>query len=121
MSRQIINTWDQLMAAIADRISATPVAIGSAVLPYDDKQSGWYVWSPVKPTDPTSAWYHCGCKYFSIFAHASTRSQRKAAALVEAMKWADDNYGPFEWAKNKMGDYIPADINKAFPLRKEPK
>ena len=29
-------------------------------------------------------------------------------------KWANGNYGPFNWARNRTGEYVPEEIQKNF-------
>jgi hypothetical protein len=121
MRDSIVNTYDQLMAARESGLVKRPVAIGPAYLPgRGSSRCGWVVWSPVERTDPDhdAPWYFGGKKHFGTFGKDGTRREQTAAALTDAMRWANDTYGPFNWARNRMGDYIPAQIKKAFPLRK---
>ena len=45
--------------------------------------------------------------------------ERQAKALTAAQKWCERVLGiKGPWARNHMGDVIPASIHKAFPLRR---
>lgn len=116
---RVVNTWDQLRAAKAAGFDSKQcVAIGYAanggrsVLP-----AWWAVWSPFFKTNPDGAWYEHGSKTFTM-GDGETHKERKAAALITAQAWAAQ-YGITEWAKNRVGDYVPAAIQKQFPIPKK--
>lgn len=106
----IINTWDQIRAA-----GGTGVAISwrprQAVTP-----ACWFVWRLVGgrevPTDPGAAWYNHGHKTFLPFGVS------KQEALEQAKAWVAEQYGPQEWTRNRMGDYVAKAINQAHPIPK---
>lgn len=128
--RDVINTHDQLIRWKEAGMHKRPVAIMvyHASFGRSNHRDGWCVYSPwAKTSDTVEPWYHHGDKHFNRFLvkaadlpDALTRRQigpaRDKAALVLAMQWADHKYGPFDWVRNRMGDYVPAELNKAFPL-----
>ena len=115
----IANTWEQLHLWKQAGLHSRPVAIGPAYLPgRTPTRSGWIVWSPWEPTDTDSEWYFHGKKHFSGFGLGNSRKESLALSLTEAMKWANDNYGPFNWARNSTGEYVPEQLQKKFPIRK---
>ena len=119
---KVINTYDQLQMWKAARLTKRPVAIcrahtiGSRT---QYRRDGWCVYSPWEATDPNAHWTRNGQKHFGRdpYTEPDWRSG-ESAALVRAMNWADEKYGPFNWVRNRMGDYVPAELNLEFPLRK---
>lgn len=118
--RRLINTHDQLKAAhAAGRDQRSCVAIGYAVNGGRSVLPAWWkVWSPFFETNPDSAWYEYGGKTFTM-GTGETHKERKAAALKTAQEWAVQ-FGVIEWAKNRAGNYVPAEVQKRFPLPKRP-
>ncbi len=119
MSGEIINTYDQLMAA--HKAGHTwPYAITREYVgqrtPYF---SGWNVYHPFKATDPSlSTSLRRGLKKFRRSGFAVADRDGKAARLA-AQQWVTDTYGyAGKWKRNGMGDYVPTDIAMAHPLRK---
>lgn len=108
---RIINTYDQCCAAGGDRI----------VLSYYAKQprsvlsSRWkvhrYVNGVSVKTDSTCPWYDYGDKSFSGF------SGRKKS-YAEAVTWVTENFGPREFVRNRMGDFVEKEVNEKFPIPK---
>jgi hypothetical protein len=79
---------------------------------------GWSVYRVVNglevQTDPGGAWYRNGRKTFSASVDGG-----RMAALAQAQAWIAERFnerGP--WKRNRMGDYVPARIADAFPLRR---
>ena len=119
----IINTYDQIMAS---------GGTGILIVWFSDKRTGnkysvmLYRDGKELPTNPSAPWFDHGRKTFSPFNATSGNNLRedKAWALKQAQDWIAANYpdlAPKEWAKNRMGDYISADINKKFPIPKRAK
>ncbi len=110
----IINTHDQLVAAVEAGIipKRRAVTIGRALAPGRGvRYWGWDVYSPYFNTDPTAAWYQYGQKLF-----LSDPDQN--AALDAAMTWAMKRYGVTAWKRNRMGDWVPIEVQKALPIPK---
>ena len=118
------TTYDQLTQWQNTELKKRPVAIvrfygksRSKVLQFQ----GWEVFSPNSPTDKDAHPFHYGCKYFSIYdVRDKPRSIARKIALQTAITWSNENYGPFTWAKNALGDYVPKEINDKFPIQKPP-
>ena len=65
-------------------------------------------------TNPKAAWYDYGRQTFPFFSATS-----KVAALADAQAWVCEVLGEGgPWKRNRFGDYVPALIAKAYPLRK---
>jgi hypothetical protein len=118
-TRSIFNTHDQLVVALRAGHKA-PFAIGKSSGPLSSSMNGWKVYHPALKTDPKAAWYDYGQKTFRLFGRSETdTAERKAAALFEAQQWVAQTYGyTGEWKRNRMGDYVPADIQKQWPIPK---
>lgn len=121
--REIINTYDQLRAA------GGGVAILSS---YTGTRTqyfyGWAVWrvganGKQIVTDPKAHWSDYGKKVFSATGAAgATPAERSRNALTQAKQWvAEQGWYDGEWTRNRMRDYVPREINKRFPLRKDTK
>lgn len=121
----IINTYEQLRAAAASGFDKRGLIAISYHAPdrsnsRDVSVRKWSVFSPFFTTAPDAPWYDYGQKVFSLFGArngAETHAQQKAAALKAAQEWAAQ-YGVTEWARNRLGDYVPKEVNDRFPLRK---
>lgn len=108
----IINTWGQIVAAgggvgiffrptSSGRVSTTAAF---RVIRIDAR-------GKEIPTDPAAAWYNHGRKTFLAFVD-------KPAALAAAQAWvAAQGWYDGPWARNRTGDYLPADIHRRFPLQ----
>lgn len=121
--RAIINTYDQLNAAVASGFDKRlAISIGYSAPDRSNSRdvsvAKWSVFSPFFKTNPSAAWYDYGCKTFSLSFNGAPHRERKGAALKAAMEWAA-RYGVTEWAKNRQGDYVAKDINDNFPIRRE--
>jgi|SRR6185503_2193332 len=121
-TREIINTYEQLRAAVAsgfDKRMAVSISYSSPDRSNsrDVSVAKWSVFSPFFKTDPDAAWYDYGCKTFSLRFGGETHHQRKTNALKVAMEWAA-RYGVIDWTKNRLGDYVAKDINDNFPIRR---
>jgi hypothetical protein len=111
---RIINTYDQCVAAGGDRI----------VLYYfgrpDSRSCSGPHWSVGRIKDgksletiKNSAWYDHGHKTF-YFGYPIR--EHKETALQEAISWANEKYGPREFVRNRMGDYVEREVNEKFPI-----
>lgn len=118
----VINTWDQLVAASRD-----PRCRGGQVgLFYHgpSREPGPLSWAhyavilivdgrEVK-TDPKGAWYAYGRKLFNVDGPVL---QNRTETRQKATAWAREHLGVTEeFIRNRMGDYVPATTNKLYPL-----
>lgn len=122
---EVTNTWEQLIRWKKAGLNTRPVAIGPAHSPSSrgpGLRNGWFVWSPWELTDPSGPWYYYNKMHFAdcqYFGGDITRSEARKAALDAAKKWADEKYGPFNWVRNRMGEYVPKELNDLFPIRRD--
>jgi hypothetical protein len=116
---EAVNTHDQLRKAGG----------GVAIVPtYTGTRTQWpYGWGIYRidangqhiVTDPKAHWSNYGKKVFSHSNHQGTPAERKRASLEQAKRWvAEQGWYDGEWKCNRMRDYVPAEINKRFPLSK---
>lgn len=122
----IINTYDQLKAAAADGFDKRGlVGVGYHHPDYSNSRDvscqQWRVFSPFRTLHPTAHWTDNGAKVFLVFGDGATHKERKAAALAKALAWAEKNCGVKEWAKNRIGAYVPKEVNDKFPIPKREK
>lgn len=114
---RIINTYDQLMAAMRAG-HKWPYALCREYVGHRTPYFyGWKVYHPTKATDPSkSTSLSRGYRTFSrVGAASSDRMGREA--LAAAQQWVADTYGYSGlWKRNRMGDYVPADIQKQWPI-----
>ncbi len=117
--QETVNTHDQLVKWNRE-FGEKFVAISPRYTPgRTPSRNGWAVWSPWKTLDPDAAWYDYGHMCFNGFALGSSRKEGSALALIAAQTWAQSlSETKVIWVRNRMGDYIPEQVNKAFPLRK---
>lgn len=109
--RAIVNTWDQLVAAGG--------GVAVSYHPANDRAcmvASWTVFRVAADrrefvTDPKAHWTDNGRKAF----HCCGRED-KARAEREALAWASERFGVTEWARNRMRDWVPAEVQKAFPI-----
>jgi hypothetical protein len=112
VSKEIVNTYDQLCAAgggvaICYRARGTDARL----LGVSSFQIMRVVRGKIVATDPGAPWYNHGKKTILV-------CDSRADALAEAKRWVAKKYrekGP--WKRNRMHDYVPARINDEFPLR----
>lgn len=114
-TRQIINTYDQLKAAVASGLLPKEKAVavtyyrrpsGRMGIAQCDKSQ---VLSPFFKTDPNPSWYNYGHKTFS---------GSRAHSFSIAKAWASETYGITDWKPNAMRCHVPAIVQKTFPIRK---
>lgn len=110
MERRIVNTWDQIIAAGGTGLAIFYLANTGR----GSVRSRWHVWRLVNgrevATHPGASWYDYGRKTFVLFGR--TRKE----ALQEAIAWTEEQYGPQDFVRNRMGDYVPRAINAAHPI-----
>ncbi len=112
---QCINTYDQLIAA--QKHGLLPVAI----IPHyigvrTASMYGWKVWHL---SDPYSWPGPPPDRLFSTFRGEGTAAQIKQRQLEAAKAFVTTGWGYIgEWTRNYMRDYVLAEVNKRFPLRK---
>ena len=124
MSDETINTHDQLRRA-GGGVAIMPSYVGVRTQYF----YGWAVYrvgpdGKAIPTDPNAHWTNHGKKVFSKLSQQNglTPAQRSSGALEAAKQWvAEQGWYNGEWARNRMRDYVPREINKRFPLRKDTK
>jgi hypothetical protein len=112
----LINTYDQLRCAVN---SGTITEKHAVACSYHRRPTGRIGWCQINQTLVSSpffkaingapSWYG---GYPRIF------SGPKSTSLTEAQAWASKQYGITEWARNSLGDYVPAVVNKAHPVPK---
>lgn len=117
----IINTYDQLRAA-GGGVAISPSYTGART----EYFYGWAVWRVGADgrqivTDPKAHWADYGKKVFSTTqAGGTTPAERSRNALAAAKKWvAERGWYDGEWMRNRMRDYLPKDINKRFPIKRD--
>ena len=115
------NTHEQLKAA-GGGVAIVPSYTGGRTQYF----RGWAVYrlngqGKQVVTDPSAHWQDYGKKVFSTMqAEGSTPAERSRFALSQAKAWvAKQGWYSGEWKRNRIRDYVPAEINKKFPLRKD--
>jgi len=112
---RLVNTYDQLHAAVEEGIIPKEKAVALMYQPNDYSRGGssarMQVASPFFKTDPRpeAPWYNYNTKTF-----LGKRSESQPLAI----EWATKEYGITEWKRNRMGDLVPAIVQKKFPLPK---
>ncbi len=110
--RMIINTWDQLKAAVEDAL----IPVKHSLMISVDRNGVILIGSPFFDTDPKSVWYHYKKKVF--FGTGRGVACRKDG-IAQAMAWAAERYGyNGPWVGNAMHDKIPAIVNKTYPIKR---
>jgi hypothetical protein len=115
VSEPLINTWDQLRAAARHNPAPAHWAISYRTAqerPYTGPV--WVVWHFVPLLEHF--------REDKLFHVRQPVRQHKAATLAQAMAWLakQHSYAPV-WVRNRMGDYIDAQVNTQFPLQRQPK
>lgn len=116
--RAITNTHDQLVATEGG------IAIVPAHTPSRTRSKcGWAVYRvdaegrAYVTAHKDAAWYDYGRMSF-----CSDRTPGFAADLVRAQRWIAAQYGEVgPWVRNRIGDYVPARVQKAAPLTPRPR
>lgn len=111
---RIVNTWDQLQAAVAAELlpKAHAFAISYTAPARHVVIAGMSIWSPFIKTDPNSAWYAHGRKTFD---------SNREKGTAEAIAWAADRGYRGPWKRNAMLDWVPAIVQETFPIKRRPK
>lgn len=120
--REIINTYDQLRAA-GGGVAIVPSYSGT-------RTKYFYGWGVMRVngagkqviTDTDAHWSDYGKKVFSASfgTEGDTHAERSRNALIAAKKWiAEQGWYDGEWQRNRARDYVPKDINKRFPIRRD--
>ena len=113
----IINTYDQLKAAVASGILSKEKAVAVVYYPRPSGRMGIaqcdksQVYSPFFKTDPNAAWYDYGHKTFT---------GNRASSFEKAKAWASETYGITEWKPNANRSHVPAIVQKRFPIHRQP-
>jgi hypothetical protein len=72
------------------------------------------------PTDTSAPWYCYGKKWISSTSLNGSFSERQRTALEIAKQWiAEQGWYKGKWARNRMRDYVPAEVNRRFPIRRD--
>lgn len=108
----IINTFDQCRAAGGNRIAIYyyPPERGRCA-----KYARWSVSRIVNGIPSMTdnvGWYNNGCKEFII---RNCRTEKRKA-LEEAIAWTTLTFGPREFVRNRVGDYVEKEVNDKFPI-----
>ena len=110
--KQVINTWDQQVAALGDRI-AIFYSSGSKW-----RCASWKVYrirnGKQLATDATADWEDGKSKTFDVRGRIDKKEK-----LQEAIAWAIATYGPREFVRNRMGDYVEKEVNDKYPLPRD--
>jgi hypothetical protein len=111
---RLINTHDQLIAAVeggtieeAKAVAVSYHAKPAGRLGWGDA-SGALAWSPFMVLSE-SVWRHGGAKHFP-----AGRNWREA--VEQAKAWASEKFGITDWARNRVGDFVPAEVNAKHPI-----
>lgn len=110
----IINTHDQLVAAVKAGVIAKEKAVAVCYSPGASRRCEPHkatVYSPFFKTDPKGHWANHGSKAFV---------GKRAESVPAALAWATKRYRIKEWKGNRWGDKVPAIVQEKFPLPKTP-
>ncbi|MDE2104934.1 MAG: hypothetical protein KGL39_47290 [Patescibacteria group bacterium] len=64
-------------------------------------------------TDKDAHWSDHYRKSFTVYSRKD-----KESVLQAAIAWANETYGPREFVRNRMGDYVEKEVNEKYPLPK---
>ena len=119
MVHDIVNAYMQLAAAKKAGLEG-PFILISYVSDIGRGGIGqyWVVDRPGFIIDKEAHWSLRGKKAFDLHEGGDNFAARKALALEAAKAWVNDRYGEVVWARNGRGDWLPAQINAAFPISK---
>jgi len=119
--QRVVNTHDQLIAMGGG--VAIVVSHGGARTDYVD---GFLVYRVVGGravvTDPDTAWYHHGRKWFSNSAYRNEGHHKaQAKAALDAQRWVrEQGWYDGPWVRNGQRDWVPDEVNRLFPIRRTP-
>lgn len=110
----IINTYDQLKAAAEAGFDKKKLIC----IAYHKREkvfgASWRASSPFFSTDPRAAWYNNGAIAFIVSGNKDKNFQ--LAQIQETIRL---KFGIEKWAKNRMRDYVPFEVNEKFPIPKK--
>jgi hypothetical protein len=109
-----MNTWDQLVEAEKLGIIKNKQAIAIAYIPGVRRgisYGRWQVFSPFFSTDKEAARFDNGYKTFNVLGRAEMTTQ-----FESARNWAMAKYGVKEFKRNRMRDYVPAEVQDKLPI-----
>lgn len=114
----VVNSYEQIIASGGTGVVIAPTTITTSRAEYTPA-TDWvvihYVDGKEVPTNQKAPWYFHGRKAFSF----SGREEKKTA-LASAQAWAAVQLGVTgEWKRNTHGDYVQADIQKRFPIKRK--
>lgn len=115
--KDIINTYDQLKAAVEAGLIPKEKAVAVSYYPRPSGMMGWamcdktQVFSPFFTTDPKAALYDYNQKTFI---------GRRSESFPKAKTWASETYGITEWKPNMMRAHVPSIVQERFPIRRKP-
>lgn len=116
---KIYNGHDQVAAAVEAGVIDKKQAVLLAYEPQGRGAfSGWYLQSPFywpHPNKEKAAWQDKVARSW----HLPTARLGQRADLLEARRIASEATGVQEWKRNRIGQYVPAEVQKAFPIPKE--
>jgi len=116
-TREVLNTHQQLTLA-GGGVAITLAYNGVR----DQSVYGWAIYRVDAKgkqivTNPDAAWYEYGEKVFR--GKGASFHERQRDALEAAKKWvAEQGWYDGEWKRNRMRDYVPAGVDKRFPIRR---
>ena len=123
-AEQIINTYDQMVAAGGDRIT---IFVNHWRGTRETYRDGWHVsrmkdgkWLVVDPSTKDDVYGLRGSNEFRRDRMGHWREQ-DARALELAIAWACEKYGKREFVRNRRGDYVECEVNEKYPIRKREK
>ena len=115
VTRRIINSWDQNVAAGGDRITIYYYAPEARAVSVARYQVVHLVDGHQRQTDPKAAWYDHGKKTFLV---SYPLREGKPIALAKAIAWVAETYGVRDFVRNRFGDYVEREVNERFPIPK---
>jgi len=112
---RIINTYHQLRAAGGDRIAICYRRRGSIT-----NSPAWQVLRITdgieRQTHAKGPWYNYGKKTFLLFGSCGTPQERKRLVLAQAASWVAATFGRRVFVRNRAGDMVEAEVQRAFPI-----
>lgn len=117
---EVINTYDQLMAAREHGLPDVGIIIRHWQGTREWYRNGWNVYRPgklIKGSSKTNPFQPDYGKIPFEEEHGIPWREARKKALKAAMDFVRQRYGISEFARNPMGDYVDARVNKQFPLR----
>jgi len=112
MIRVIINTYDQLRAAVESKLISPKQAVAISYTPptsHSTHGRTTHIYSPFFATNPLAAWYDNDKKAFV---------GNKKESMPLAIAWATQEYKIIDWKRNRFGDMVPAQVQIMFPIPK---